>query len=199
MYIVFEGVDGIGKTQQAELLRKHFGKKGLICSENKSSAIGAELAAKQLSNINNLTIAEIIDIKHVQRMAMLTETAIPYAQLGGKIIIDRFTESTKAYTKAMGATIKDNLLLAEKEKRIPILPGRIDILLHPVDFLTHKALEENDPFESRGTAFMENVKANFLDQFLKHPCGVIINVTQQMDAMDVHKHILNALKDRNII
>ena len=102
--IVFEGIDGSGKSTQAKMLLRKLRSRGRIVSsfrEPSRSRWGRELRAKA-KIAGSLTPAEELDLFVKDRRENVARNLLPALKAGKVIVLDRYYYSTIAYQGAKG-------------------------------------------------------------------------------------------------
>ncbi len=101
IFVTFEGVEGCGKTTQAELLKRYLEGKGyptVLTREPGGTRIGEELRTILLGNMGEVLSPWTELLLYIACRAQLVEDVIGPALSAGKMVIcDRFSDSTVAY------------------------------------------------------------------------------------------------------
>ena len=116
--IAFEGIDGSGKTTQAELLAK-------FCSENRMAHVVSKeptngkygMQIRDSATHGRMSIEEEIEILLKDRAEHVENVIAPALQKEKTVILDRYYFSNAAYQGAHGADAE--LILAENERFAP--------------------------------------------------------------------------------
>jgi len=119
IFIVIEGIDGAGKSTQANLLRDVFARAGreVIVSREPTDGEYGRLLRESASRGRHSPEQEL-DL-FIKDRTQHVENLIKPALAGGKVVIlDRYFYSTLAYQGARGGDIR--ALRAEMERRFPI-------------------------------------------------------------------------------
>jgi len=106
-FIVFEGIDGSGKTTQASLLYSYLlskGKKVVLTKEPTNSIIGSLIRAalNKEWKTNNATLQLLFSADRAHHI----KTIMPFLRKGYSVISDRYAFSTIAYGTASGLDYK---------------------------------------------------------------------------------------------
>lgn len=101
LFLSFEGVDGVGKTTQLDLLTARLQKAGcepVIAQEPGGTRIGAEIR-KLLLNARNDDLQPVTELLlyFASRNQNIVEVIRPALERGKVVISDRFTDATLAY------------------------------------------------------------------------------------------------------
>ncbi len=189
-FIVFEGIDGSGKSTQIKLLRKKLFEKGItykLTSEPKGTKVGEEL----------LNIAELYSMNPiVEALLMITarlhhihEVIAPAMSNGISVICDRFADSTYAYQGIDECHFKDIQKLDECIIKT-FRPHYTFFLDVPVD-VAMKRLSEKDDIESRGSSYFENVRKIYKKFASEREDYITIDGTKSIDkvSQEINEHI----------
>lgn len=165
-FIVLEGIDGAGKTEQCARLVAHMRREGLPVSRHREPT--AESIYGQM--FSELKTARVGDSKPPQEeFLMLTlldrlEHSIEIEsllQMGQCVVCDRYESSTWAYQGACG--ISDDVLRATMPLARPI-PRDLEILLYlPTEAAMHRAMRRDDAHEwwSRKIEMLEAIQQRY--------------------------------------
>lgn len=130
--IALEGVDGSGKSTQAELLAASLKKDGhhvVLTREPTHGPAGQKLQAYLLGPSRHLTAAEELDLFMEDRREHVEQIIKPSLERGKVVITDRYYFSSAAYQGALG--LNPNDILAANEAFAPV-PALVFILDLPV-------------------------------------------------------------------
>ncbi|MDD3816437.1 MAG: dTMP kinase, partial [Desulfocapsaceae bacterium] len=104
LLIVFEGIDGTGKSTQMSLLASFLKKKGLAVIETReptNGQFGQQIRALY-ANRNGISREEELELFIADRQEHVRDLLIPGLQEGKIILCDRYFLSTAAYQGAVG-------------------------------------------------------------------------------------------------
>lgn len=171
MFISFEGIDGSGKSVQAERCRDFLAKEHdvLLCFDPGHTPIGNAvrkiLLNKEFHEMNPRT--ELL-LYAAARSQLVSEVIKPFLEKGGIVITDRFYDSTSAY---QGYGRKLPLPLIEQLNRIgahELVPDLTFII--DTDLKTAASrVADADRLESESPAFRERVKEGYYRIAEKEP------------------------------
>jgi len=179
-FIVFEGIDGSGKTTISKKLKTFFDDKGFdtVWLREPSDTIWGQ-KIRTLANLkSSIPIEDELNYFIEDRKIDLKENIIPALQKGKIVILDRYYYSNGCYQGARGLDVKkiidDNLVFAKK----PDITFIIDV---PVDIALTRIKKNRDEaailFEKKD--FLEKVRNNYMN--LKYPEIKIIDGTNSID------------------
>ncbi|MBI4977389.1 MAG: dTMP kinase [Spirochaetes bacterium] len=126
--IVFEGIDGSGKSTQAALAHKRLierGTKSILLFEPTRGEYGAQLRASFFGP--RLSPEDELSLFTLDRKDDLARNIIPALERGETVILDRYYFSTAAYQGARGLDAENILREQERFAYIPDLVFLIDI------------------------------------------------------------------------
>jgi dTMP kinase len=109
--IVFEGIDGSGKTTQSKRLRQHFMQQGLACDwfrEPGESRAGRRIRELAM-NDQHLTPEEELALFIEDRLENIQTNILSNLALGHRVILDRYYFSSVCYQGARGLDPQDIL------------------------------------------------------------------------------------------
>jgi dTMP kinase len=205
-FIVFEGIEGCGKTTQISLLGEYLNKKGLpviITREPGGTVIGDEIR-KILLSTKNAGIAPETELLlyTASRVQHLQQLITPALNVGTTVLCDRFFDATVAY-QGYGEGI-DLALIRQIQKTFfsYIIPDLTILLDCPVDLglgrsrlrIKSEGKESAEGrFEEKELIFHERVRSGYLELARMEPKRFcIINGEQEVAA--VHQKICAAVE-----
>ncbi|WP_120874868.1 dTMP kinase [Helicobacter pylori] len=184
MYVVLEGVDGVGKSTQVGLLKGRF-KNALFTKEPGGTKIGESLRHIALNeNISELARAFLF----LSDRAEHTESVIKPALKEKKLIIsDRSLISGMAYSEF--SSLELNLLATQS-----VLPAKIILLLIDKEGLKQRlSLKSLDKIENQGTEKLLTIQQKLKTHayLLKEKFGCeVLELDAQKSVGDLHRQIV---------
>jgi len=112
MFIVFEGIDGTGKSTQVALLKDYFESKGelvVVSREPSDGPYGRRLRA--VAGKERFSPQEELELFVKDRLHHLDHVVHPAIAEGKHVILDRYYYSTLAYQGAIGFSVDEILAL----------------------------------------------------------------------------------------
>ena len=162
-FIVFEGIDGVGKTTMAKKLAKDLD--GLYTYEPGDCSIGP-FVRKSVLGKTLLTHEARCLLFAAERLVHLQEVVIPTLEAGEHVICDRYIGSAIAYG-AFGGGLPREWIETLNEPALDLAKPDVTV------YMTRpKVMDEffddgiGDYFESKGQSFMERVESGYLYQAL---------------------------------
>lgn len=190
MLIVFEGIDGSGKSTQVKLLKEALEKRNIkvrVLSEPSDSIYGKEVRRKLSSG--EYTPLELYHL-FVKDREISAKKIKSLLKDGYIVIMDRYYISTIAYQGAQGISITK---IIRDHKKFP-QPNLIFILdIDP--YIALSRLKAKDSFEN--IEFLKEVRRIYLSipRILKIPCCKIMIINAEKNPEKIHIEILEVVLD----
>ncbi len=164
MFIVFEGIDGCGKTTQIGLLESALGRRVLRLREPGGTAIGEDVRVVLL-NAKHAGMSPMTEfLLYMASRAQLVEQEIrPALRRGVVVLLDRYYYSTAAYQGAAGKIgVRYVLDFAEKTCGFP-KPDLVVLLDVDAEEAARRSTREKDRVEAKGLAYQKKVRQAYLN------------------------------------
>ncbi|SDN25719.1 thymidylate kinase [Desulfonauticus submarinus] len=208
MFITFEGIEGCGKTTQAQKLKEYLeslGKKVLLTREPGGSNLGITLRKILLSmESQDITKETELFLYLADRSQHVHQIIKPALEEGSIVISDRYTDSTVVY-QGYGRGIDPNILHLLNELATNKLNPDLTILLDlPVEIGLKRALARNledkisreeGRFEAESLEFHTKIREGYLTWAALHKERIIV-INGNNEPEIVFKDILEAIKNR---
>ena len=195
MFIVFEGLDGCGKTTQVELLEKKLKENGYknikLVREPGSTKVSEEI--RNIILYNKLTDIQRLFLFLASRNIVTNEQIIPSIKNGDIVICDRYAPSTLAY-QGYGEKVADIELIHKMnnlacEQVHPDLVIFIDV---PIEECM-KRMDIEDEMEKSAIPVYEKIY-NGYKQLSKNLNWITIDGTQDIE--EISDKIFNIIKTK---
>jgi dTMP kinase len=168
MLIVLEGIDGAGKTTQADRLEVRLRSDGLRvlrAREPGGTAIGERLRELLLdARRSEMDARTELFLYMASRAQLVAEVLLPALKRGDTVLLDRYYYSTAAYQGAAGRVgIEEVLELAERIAKFP-RPDRVVLLdLDPRNgsVVRHNRFSRATSRDDSGTARFEDLERRY--------------------------------------
>ncbi len=203
-FLVFEGVDGSGKTTQAKALvawLEKLGRNPVHLREPGTTALGERLRAILLEpgreSWNPRSEALLF---FAARRELLLKQVRPALEAGQDVVCERFTPSSLAY---QGQADADADFILELDRLVvgELQPDRVIVLDLPVsESLGRMGLrqkqtgESADGMEERGVEFLRSVRKGYLRYAEARPSQTALLDVSGMDALTVEQAIRSDLE-----
>ena len=199
LFISFEGIDGCGKSTQADLLRSYLESKGEqveLLREPGGTALSEQIREILLNpNNDKMDPSTELILLSASRAQLTREIIIPALERGNVVICDRYADSTLAY-QGYGRGI--NLEWLEKLNAFATAGLKPDITLLvdlPVDEALNRMQSKSfDRIEMEGIEFLEKVRSGYLeltDRFSKR--YFMIDGMETIE--EISKKIINKIEE----
>ncbi len=198
-FIVFEGIDGSGKTTQMKLLALSLERCGVpvLCTrEPGGTGIGGRLRALLLDPAcRDITPRTEAFLYAADRAQHVTEKILPALSRGDTVLCDRFIYSTLAY-QGGGRGLDMEFLTRLNELAVRGLePDAVILLDLPVEESMRRVAGDRPPdrLEAEKNDFFRRVRRGYLEQAAGQPR--LFKVIRAGAAVEeVHRSVLESLK-----
>jgi dTMP kinase len=176
LFITFEGIEGVGKSTQAEFLRREFQRSGrevVRTREPGGTGVGDRIRDLLLFRQTGHSICERTELllMFCARQQHLSEVIGPALRAGKVVISDRFTDSTYAYQGGGHRIPSTEIRILERWVQKGLKPDLTIVLDAPVRVgLERAGFRADDPeypdrdwFESRTVPFFRRVRRRYLE------------------------------------
>ena len=195
MFIVFDGIDGSGKTTQVHLLAKYLRlqkQKVLTTFEPGGVTLGRALFKIILESSSLDPTAELF-LLLADRIQHIKKIIIPHLQENYIVICDRFTASTIAYQGYGGGISLDVITNLNNIVCKDCSPALTFILNLPNEVAYHRIKNRGkflNKFELVSHDYRERVMQGYRDFANSSDSGVIHVIDANRSVEDIHKELL---------
>ncbi len=182
-FVVFEGIDGCGKSTQARRCAAARGAR--FAFEPGDSPLGADLRHWLLDAATPMTPESEALLMLADRSYHARSVIGPLLAAGTSVVCDRYAASTLAY-QGHGRGVDLGRLTAATELAVGDLrPDRTVLLDLPVGVaIERESYDDRDRFESADLAFHERVRAGYLAMAAADPTWVVLEGDAGRDEVD---------------
>ena len=188
-FFVIDGVDGCGKTTQAQCLVRALGvEPGLHLREPGSTPLGEELRRLLLSREYSIEAAVETLMFAAARRQMLDTLVEPALALGKHVVCERFNPSTYAYQAFAGELDEEEVLALLSTWAATPAPDLIVVLDVDVTAAATRRGAATDRIEAKGLEFQRAVAEGYRRYVEISPHAVLIDGSGSVEA--VHAAVL---------
>ena len=194
MFVSFEGIDGSGKSTQAQLLAETLGAETLLVREPGGTA-AAERVREMLADatLELDPLAELM-LFCAARADLVRRVIRPALEAGRDVVSDRFADSTAAYQGAgrgLGVEVAERLSDAATEGLAPDLT----LLIRIEPEIAAQRSDGEDRFEAAGLEFQRQVAAAY-DEIAARSPGRVVTVDGTGSVEEVQERVMAAVEAR---
>jgi dTMP kinase len=179
MLIVFDGIDGAGKSTQIEStcrwLELRRGQPIRRLRDPGSTPLGMRMRQLLLDR-HEIPISPLAEVMlfMTARAQLVAEEIKPALARGEWIVCDRFGFSTVVYQGHAGGIAPDEIWRVNQVATEGITPDLTIILDLPAEVASQRIQRERDRMESRGADYFQRVREGFLLESRRWPRGVAV-------------------------
>jgi dTMP kinase len=190
VFISFEGIDGVGKSTQADLMQSYLAAKGLEVTrtlEPGGSDLGVEIRHLLLHRKGEVSVRSEALLYAADRAHHVASVIRPALAKGQIVISDRFLDSSVAYQGAgreLDLTEVRNLSLWAVDNLLPDLTVLLDLDAAAASIRRGKTGAEPDRLESEKITFFEAARNTYLELAKKEPNRFhVVDASQDPDSI----------------
>ena len=195
-FIVFEGLDGCGKTTQVRRAARALRRRGhqvLLCRDPGGTSVGERIRRLLLDRrYQEMTPATELLLYMASRAQLVREVVRPALAAGTIVLVDRFVLSSLVYQTVSG----DVSEAAVRAVATVVLGDLVADLQVVLDVPVHVALGRRqgpaDRMEEKGRAFLERVRQGYLAHG-KRDRGTVL-ISGEPPAPQVHQRVMEELE-----
>jgi len=193
VFVTLEGIDGSGKTTQAELLSRALGPDTVLVREpggTEASERIRELVAD--SSIELEPVTELL-LFCAARAQLVAEVIRPSIAAGRDVVCDRFTDSTAAYQGAARGVSVEVAVSVNVVATGRLSPDVTVLLRIDPERAAERAGLGDDRFEREGVELQRRV-AEAYEQLARRDPGRIAVVDAEGSPEEVHARVIEAVE-----
>ncbi|MCL6446554.1 MAG: dTMP kinase [Armatimonadetes bacterium] len=165
IFIVFEGIDGAGKSTQVKMLAEALVRRGCrveVCRDPGGTKMGERIRKILLDPAESITPPAEALLYAASRAQLAAEVIQPALRRGKVVIGDRFSDSTLAY-QGFGRGLPVDLLRRVNKLADGELAPDLTVLLDlPPEMVNERLAGRRDRLEKEAVAFFERVRQGYL-------------------------------------
>jgi len=176
MFVSFEGLDGSGKTTQAELLRARLetdGEEVVATREPGGTELGERIRELVLHGGHVAPWAEAL-LYAASRAQHVDEVIRPALERGASVICDRYLDSSVAYQGGARGLGLERVLELNLAAVGGLLPDRTFLLLLDPAQVSARLRREHDRLEREGDDFHAHVDAAYRELAARFPERIVV-------------------------
>jgi dTMP kinase len=197
MFVTFEGLDGSGKSTQAELLRARLEADGLdvvATREPGGTALGEKLRDLVLHGEHMSAWAEAL-IYAAARAQHVAEVIAPALERGASVICDRYVDSSVAY-QGVGRELGLERILDLNVAAVGgLLPERTFLLDLGVEEIRRRLTGHHDRLERESRDFHARAAAGYRELAARFPERIVV-LDASRPAGELAEEVYGALRVR---
>ena len=199
LFITFEGIEGCGKSTQAEMLKEYLenlGNKVLLTREPGGPKISEDIRDILLDTNNHEMLPETEMLLYMASRSQHTgEWIIPALEKGTFVISDRYYDSTIAY-QGVARKIDRNIIdTITKYATFGLVPDLTFLIDMPAEIgLSRISLTDADRLERESLEFHEKVRKGFLEiAEIEKERYIVVDGSKSIE--EIHKFIIEKFMD----
>ena len=172
MFLSLDGIDGVGKSTQLQLLvekLQQLGREVIPCREPGSTQLGESIRKILLNDWETpIDVVSEMLLYMASRAQLVQEVIMPALERGQTVIADRYLLASVVYQGCGDRLDTDSIWDVGQVATGGLLPDLTLVLDLPLDEAASR-LGEPDRIESRGDAYREALRKEFLSEAENRP------------------------------
>ena len=192
LFIVFDGIDGAGKSTQIAMLKDHLISQGcnVVCVRDPGATKLGDAVREILLHREDIPLSMTSEmLLYMAARAQLVEEQIrPALARGDVVLCDRFLLANVVYQGCAGGLDVETLWQVGKIATGGLLPDVTIVLDMDVERAASRMLRGLDRLEKRGQEYFQRVREGFRSQLPRCP-GTTILVDADREPSTIHDEI----------
>ena len=197
MFVTFEGLDGSGKTTQAERLREWLEEERgrVVATREPGGTPLGERVRELLLDGDPIAPWSEAALFAAARAELVELVIAPALSEGADVISDRYLDSSLAYQGVARGLGVDRVLALNIDAIHGVLPDLTFLLLVDVDVARQRSPTARDRIEREGDAFLDLVDKGFRELASRFPQR-IVSIEGDRPVDDIAKEIRELVRER---
>jgi dTMP kinase len=196
VFVTFEGIDGSGKTTQAELLAEALrgeGRRVVATREPGGTELGERIRGLLLEGGEMSPWAEAA-LFAAARAQLVDEVVRPALEAGADVVCDRYVDSSLAYQGVARGLGVEHVLELNLEATRGLLPDRTFLVALDAEEAARRATGDADRIEREGVEFQAAVGRAYEELAARFP-ERILKLDGSRPAADLARIVRDELRD----
>jgi dTMP kinase len=196
VFVTFEGIDGSGKTTQAELLAEALrgeGRRVVATREPGGTELGERIRGLLLEGGEMSPWAEAA-LFAAARAQLVDEVVRPALEAGADVVCDRYVDSSLAYQGVARGLGVEHVLELNLEATRGLLPDRTFLVALDAEEAVRRATGDADRIEREGVEFQAAVGRAYEELAARFP-ERILKLDGSRPAADLARIVRDELRD----
>ena len=176
MFVTFEGIDGSGKTTQAELLAKWLKDQGrtVVATREPGGTPLGERVRDLLLDGDAMSAWSEAALFVAARSELVERVIAPALEVGSEVVSDRYLDSSLAYQGVARGLGVEEVLSLNMDAIGGLLPDITFLLLVDVEEAGKRSTAARDRIEREGDAFLRTVDAGYRQLAERFPERIVV-------------------------
>jgi dTMP kinase len=176
VFVTFEGIDGSGKTTQAELLAKWLKDQGrtVVATREPGGTPLGERVRDLLLDGDAMSAWSEAALFVAARSELVERVIAPALEVGSEVVSDRYLDSSLAYQGAARGLGVEEVLSLNMDAIGGLLPDITFLLLVDVEEAGKRSTAARDRIEREGDAFLRTVDAGYRQLAERFPERIVV-------------------------